>query len=215
MGIFDQAREAVFRNVLYWFLKIIARFLMRRHQCMEAEKVSEGVLCPFCFQWRQADNHRVRLKPKGKVSPRERKALRREAARKVLSPDQLKALKRYRSSSSTLMATCHTCNKTSKNRGASRDFLAAISKGQGTPGNGGKQKGASRTPHSGNGGTLPKSAEKTPYGTPRSASSQPSGSTSKSAEGKKSAFARLRKLLVLEDTPASKKGGLKAFLSSL
>ncbi|KAJ8403128.1 hypothetical protein AAFF_G00360440 [Aldrovandia affinis] len=190
-----------------------SRFLMRRQQCMKAKKELDGTLCPFCFQWRQPDNHRVRMKPKCKASPRVRNILRREAAHKRLSLEQLKTLRRFRNSCSTRMATCHTCSKTSVSRGASRDTVTALSKAQATPR---KQKTAGRTPQSGSGGHLPKSTEKTPYGTPRSGSTD-SGSlpSSKVSDAKKSSIGRLRKILSMSESPASKKGGLKAFLSSL
>ncbi|KAJ8334169.1 hypothetical protein SKAU_G00398080 [Synaphobranchus kaupii] len=193
-----------------------SRFLMRQRQCMKGEKELDGTLCPFCFQWRHADDLRVRIKPKRKASRQIQKILRREAACKRLSSEQLKTLRRFRNSCSTRMATCHTCNKTSRSRGISRDTVAALAKTHSTPGKSGKPKTAGQTPHSGGGKVLHKSAEKTPYGTPRSASSETAGSaSSKLGDKKKSAFSRLRKILTLSETPAKEKGGLKAFLSSL
>ncbi|XP_035283750.1 UPF0711 protein C18orf21 homolog isoform X2 [Anguilla anguilla] len=193
-----------------------SRFLMLRQQRMKGGKEPDGTLCPFCFQWRHAVEQRVRIRPKRRASGRVQKLLRREAARKRLSPEQLKALRRFRNSCSSRMATCHTCNRTSKSRGVSRDTVAALSKAHNTPRNSGKPKTAGRTPHSGGGKVLLKSTEKTPYGTPRSASSESAGTPpSTLGSAKKSAFSRLRKILTLSETPTKEKGGLKAFLSSL
>ncbi|KAG9355435.1 hypothetical protein JZ751_000273 [Albula glossodonta] len=189
-----------------------SRFLMKIQQSTKGEKEPEAVLCPFCFQWRTPDNHQVRIKPKRKASVQIHRILRKEAARKRLSPIELKILRRFRNSCSTRMTTCNTCKKTSKSRGVSRDTMAALS----TPGKAGKQKTPGRTPRSTNGGITPKSTEKTPNGRPRSVLSESTSTPSlKQGETKKSAFARLRKLLMLSESPTSKKGGLKAFLSSL
>ncbi|KAJ8267658.1 hypothetical protein COCON_G00128300 [Conger conger] len=192
-----------------------SRFLMYQQQCMKGEQELDGMLCPFCFQWRHPDNQRVRIKPKRRASREIQKVLRREAAQKRLSPEQLKALRRFRNSCSTRMATCHTCDKTSRSRGISRDTVAALSRPQSTPGNFGKPKTPGRTPRSGGGKAPPKSTEKTPYGTPRSASSESGTPSSTQGDKKKSAFSRLRKILTLSETPTKQKGGLKAFLSSL
>ncbi|XP_031651001.1 UPF0711 protein C18orf21 homolog isoform X2 [Oncorhynchus kisutch] len=49
-----------------------SRFLMGRHQRMKApakfQPIPEEELCPFCFQWRRPDNHRMRLHPKRHAS---------------------------------------------------------------------------------------------------------------------------------------------------
>ncbi|XP_072530940.1 UPF0711 protein C18orf21 homolog [Salminus brasiliensis] len=191
-----------------------ARFLMQRHQII-APVLPETVLCPFCFQWRQPGECRMRVRPKRRPSARVKRLLRREAAHKRLSSEEMKVLQKFRKASNVLMATCHACNKTSRQVGVNRDFLAAFSKTYGTPMSMGKR----RTPQSSNkptpkSGIHEKTPHKTPHRTPASKSSDPS-SSSKTESGKKSAFSRLRKLLMLEDSQKSKKGGLKDFLSSL
>ncbi|XP_036422313.1 UPF0711 protein C18orf21 homolog [Colossoma macropomum] len=187
-----------------------ARFLMQRHQ-RSAPALPESVLCPFCFQWRQPGECHVRVRPKRRPSAQVRKLLRKDAARRRLSAEESKVLQKFKKASNVLMATCHACNKTSRQVGVNRDFLASFSKTYGTPASTSKR----RTPQSANKST-PKSGihEKTPGRTPASKSSNTS-SSSKSASGKKSAFSRLRKLLMLDDSQKSKKGGLKDFLSSL
>ncbi|XP_030644391.1 UPF0711 protein C18orf21 homolog [Chanos chanos] len=194
-----------------------SRFFMQRHQ-MEVPDVPETVVCPFCFQWRQPDNHRVRLRPKRKPSVRIQQLLRKEAAGRRLSLEQKDILRRFRNSSNTLMATCNTCSKTSRRAGVNRDLLASLSKSsQNTPASSGRRKahyqplnsGIATTPKSGSGA-------KTPNGTPRSISSESTGSSaSKSGSVKKSAFSRLKKLLMVDDNQKSEKRGLKDFLSSL
>ncbi|XP_062846767.1 UPF0711 protein C18orf21 homolog isoform X2 [Trichomycterus rosablanca] len=177
---------------------------------MKAPFLPDTVLCPFCYQWRQPGEYRVRLRPKRRPTVQIEKLLRKEAACKRLSTKEMKLLQKFRRSSSILITTCHTCNKTSRHVGMNRDFLSALPKPPHTPSSAVKCK----TPHSAN--KTPKSGvqEKTPCRTPGSQSSE-TPSSSKSASGKKSAFSRLKKLLMLEDSQKSKKGGLKDFLTSL
>ncbi|KAJ8273317.1 hypothetical protein GJAV_G00100200 [Gymnothorax javanicus] len=111
-----------------------SRFLMRLQQHMKAETEPDEVLCPFCFQWRHAHDYRVRIKPKRKPSLLIQKILKLEAAHVRLSPEQLKTLRRFQKACNTLMATCHTCNKTSKSCGVGRDTVRALSKTQNTLG---------------------------------------------------------------------------------
>ncbi|KAK7124962.1 hypothetical protein R3I94_019128 [Phoxinus phoxinus] len=108
------------------------------------------------------------------------------------------------------MATCYTCNKMSRQPGMNRELLATLSQNRSTPGSSGKQ----RTPQSVNRATPKSVVDRTPSGTPRSVSSNTS-SSSKSGSAKSSPFARLKKILMLENKQHSKKGGLKDFLSSL
>uniref|UniRef100_A0A8C6YXG1 Uncharacterized protein n=1 Tax=Nothoprocta perdicaria TaxID=30464 RepID=A0A8C6YXG1_NOTPE len=63
----------------------------------------EGI-CPYCFQWLVPDNHRVRLRPKMKVTPRIERVLRREARNHKLNMKQAKLLRKYRDSRSVLVA---------------------------------------------------------------------------------------------------------------
>ncbi|MCI4392003.1 hypothetical protein PGIGA_G00140830 [Pangasianodon gigas] len=107
------------------------------------------------------------------------------------------------------MATCHTCNKTSRQIGMNRDFLGTLPKN--TP----VRMSKCRTPQSANNATpKPNVHDKTPSRTPVARSSECT-SSSKSGSGKKSAFSRLKKLLMLEGSQKNKKGGLKDFLTSL
>ncbi|XP_062386022.1 UPF0711 protein C18orf21 homolog [Sardina pilchardus] len=191
----------------------LARFLMHTQQ-MDDDASPTEALCPFCFQWREPDNHRVRLRPKRRPSARLQRLLGREAKGRKLSLEEKDALCRFRRSSSCLMATCHTCNKPSRRAGPNRDFLTTLANNPNTPRSAGKRK----SPQSASKGTMStpnsSSSQKTPFSTPRVASSD-SASSSKSANVKKSAFSRLKKLLMLEDSPKTKKGGLKDFLSAL
>ncbi|KAM6974669.1 UPF0711 protein C18orf21 homolog [Tautogolabrus adspersus] len=177
-------------------------------------------MCPHCYQWLLPDHQRVRLRPKRRPSARVQSVLRRKARGKRLSLMQKKLLHRFEKSGSVLMATCHTCNTTSRHRGTNREFLANFAKAHSTPGSTGKHK----TPQSTSRGNMntPKTPgkDKTPAHTPRSSiSSSTSGSgssSSKSASKPKNwVVQRLSKILLREDNQGAKKGGLKDFLSSL
>ncbi|TDH04240.1 hypothetical protein EPR50_G00149710 [Perca flavescens] len=118
------------------------------------------------------------------------------------------------------MATCHTCNKTSRHKGMNRDFLATLAKTHSTPGSAAKHKTPQST-HRANTPT-PKTPgkDKTPAHTPRSSTSSNtpgSGSSSSKPPSKPKNWVvqRLSKILMREDNQGSKKGGLKDFLSSL
>ncbi|XP_054620484.1 UPF0711 protein C18orf21 homolog isoform X2 [Dunckerocampus dactyliophorus] len=177
--------------------------------------------CEHCYQWLRPDNHRVRLRPKRRPSLRVQRVLRRRARGKTLSLVQRRLLNRFQKSTSVLMATCHTCNKTSRHRGMNREFLSTLAKTRSTPGSGGKHN---KTPQSANraAATMAKSPgkDKTPSRTPRSStSSSTPGSASSSSKtpskAKNWVVQRLSKILVREDKPSNKKGSLKDFLSSL
>lgn len=62
-----------------------------------------GQVCPFCFQFLLPDNHRVRLKPKMRITPQIRKLLQREAKKYKLNFKQGKLLKRYKESKNVLV----------------------------------------------------------------------------------------------------------------
>ncbi|XP_074543056.1 UPF0711 protein C18orf21 homolog [Halichoeres trimaculatus] len=177
-------------------------------------------VCQCCYQWLGPDNQRVRLRPKQRPSARVQSVLRRKARGKRLSLMQRKLLHRFQKSCSVLMATCHTCNTTSRHKGVNREFLVNFAKTHSTPGSAGKYK----TPQStGRGSTnTPKTPgkDKTPAHTPRSSvsSSTPGSgsSTSKPASKPKNwVVQRLSKILMRESNQGGKKGGLKDFLSSL
>ncbi|KAF7659309.1 hypothetical protein LDENG_00000240 [Lucifuga dentata] len=123
----------------------------------------------------------------------------------------------------TKVATCHTCNKTSRNKGVNREFIATLSKTHGTPGSAGRHKAPQATNRS-NIQHTPMSAgkAKAPVNTPWSTSSKPPGSNSSSSSSSKpnpkakdSVAKRLSKILMREDNPSRSKGGLKDFLSAL
>ncbi|XP_026156887.1 UPF0711 protein C18orf21 homolog [Mastacembelus armatus] len=178
------------------------------------------LVCPYCYQWLQPGNHRMRLRPKKRPSARIQSILRRKAQGKRLSLMQKNLLARFQKSSSIMMATCHTCNKTSRHKGMNRDFIASLTKTHSTPGSTGKHK----TPQSASRSNMstPKTPgkDKTPVHTRRSStpSNTPgSGSSSSKAPSKSKNWVvqRLSKILMREDNQGSKKGGLKDFLSSL
>ncbi|KAM9340263.1 UPF0711 protein C18orf21 homolog [Symphorus nematophorus] len=204
----------------------LSRFLTQRSVKSHAPPKRKSSLpqntsvCLHCYQWLQPGNLRVRLRPKRRPSARVQSVLRRRARGKRLSLVQRNLLDRFQRTSSVLMATCHTCNTTSRHKGMNRDFIATLTKTHSTPGSTGKHK----TPQSTNRSnmTTPKTAgkDKTPVHTPRnSTSSSTSGSgssSSKSASKPKNwVVQRLSKILMREDNHGSKKGGLKDFLSSL
>ncbi|XP_026205216.1 UPF0711 protein C18orf21 homolog [Anabas testudineus] len=177
-------------------------------------------VCPYCYQWLQPHNHRIRLRPKKRPSARMQSILRRKARGKRLSLVQKNLLQRFHKSSSVLMATCHTCNKTSRHKGVNRDFIATLSKTHSTPGSSGKHKTPQSTTRSNM--TTPKTPGKdtTPAHTPRCATSSNSAgsgsaSSKSSSKPKNWVVQRLSKILMREDSKGSKKGGLKDFLSSL
>ncbi|XP_040044651.2 UPF0711 protein C18orf21 homolog [Gasterosteus aculeatus] len=178
-------------------------------------------VCPYCYQWLQPDNHRMRLRPKQRPSARVQSVLRRKARGKRLGLVQQNLLQRFQTSSSVLMATCHTCSKTSRHKGMNRDFIATLAKTPtGTPGSAAKHK----TPQSSHRAnmTTPKNAgrDRTPAHTPRSSTSfNTSGSGSSSSKTpikpKNWLVQSLGKILMREGRQSSKKVGLKDFLSSL
>ncbi|XP_043073993.1 UPF0711 protein C18orf21 homolog [Puntigrus tetrazona] len=187
-----------------------SRFLMQRRQ-LNAPALPGAMICPFCFQWRQLGNHHVRLRPKRKPTAAITRLLMREAAGKRLSTEQTLVLQRFKRASNALMATCHTCNKMSRQPGMNRELLTSLSNCRSTPGSAGKR----RTPQSANRSTPKSLKDRTPNGTPRSVSLDAGSSSSKPGSAKSSPFARLKKILMLESKQQSKKGGLKDLLSYL
>lgn len=61
------------------------------------------LVCPYCSQWLQPDNHRIRLRPKKLPSARVQSILRRKARGKRLSLVQKNLLHRFQTSSSVLV----------------------------------------------------------------------------------------------------------------
>ncbi|XP_034096918.1 UPF0711 protein C18orf21 homolog isoform X3 [Gymnodraco acuticeps] len=177
-------------------------------------------MCQYCYQWLHPNNYRMRLRPKRRPSARVQSVLRRKARGKRLSLMQKDLLQRFQKSSSVLMATCHTCNQTSRHRGMNREFLSGLAKTHSTPGSVGKYK----TPQSTHRANMPTpktpGKDKTPVHTPRSSSSSNTSGSGSSAsktpsKPKNWVVQRLSKILMREDNPDKKKGGLKDFLSSL
>ncbi|XP_053189843.1 UPF0711 protein C18orf21 homolog [Scomber japonicus] len=178
------------------------------------------VMCPYCYQWLKPDNHRMRLRAKQRPSVRVQSILRRKARGKRLSLVQKNLLHRFQKSSSVLMATCHTCNKTSRHKGMNRDCIATFAKTYSTPGSAGKHKTPQSTTRPSMATSKTPGKEKTPVHTPRSSTSSStagSGSSSSKPPSKAKTWVvqRLSKILMREDNQSSKKGGLKDFLSSL
>ncbi|XP_024619922.1 UPF0711 protein C18orf21 homolog isoform X1 [Neophocaena asiaeorientalis asiaeorientalis] len=89
--------------------------------------------CPYCFQLLVQDKSRVRLKPKPKLTPKIQKLLNREARNYTLSFKEAKILKKYKDSTSVLLITCKTCNRTVKHHGKSRSFLSTLKSNPTTP----------------------------------------------------------------------------------
>ncbi|KAG7257352.1 hypothetical protein CRUP_038194 [Coryphaenoides rupestris] len=133
------------------------------------------------------------------------------------------------------MATCHTCNKTSRYNGVNRDFTMALSRTRGGPGGcggGGKFKSPPAsvnrshpgTPKSAGKGKTPASKTPSKMKTPSKSPSTPgSGSTASSSSAspksagsvKKWVVRGLSKILNRDQKTDSKRGTLKDFLSSL
>ncbi|XP_034748434.1 UPF0711 protein C18orf21 homolog [Etheostoma cragini] len=178
------------------------------------------LVCPYCYQWLQPDNHRMRLRPKQRPSARVQSVMHRKARGKRLSLVQINLLQRFQRSSSVLMATCHTCNKTSRHKGINRDFIASLAKTHSTPGSASKHKTPQSTHRAHPPTPKTPAKDKTPAHTPRSSTSSStpgSGSSSSKPASKPKNWVvqRLSKILMREDNQGSKKSGLKDFLSSL
>uniref|UniRef100_A0A8C8VEU2 Chromosome 18 open reading frame 21 n=1 Tax=Pelusios castaneus TaxID=367368 RepID=A0A8C8VEU2_9SAUR len=194
-----------------------ARFLMWTLQSRKDDKTEQQRICPYCFQFLVPDNHRVRLKPKMKVTPWIQKLLNREAKNHKLNLKQTKLLKKYKDSGSVLLVTCKTCNKTTRHYGKSRDFLATAATCSGTP----KSKSDPNTPISANKMTPLNHSKSGSKGSPastssicRSGQSTPS-SFSKTPKKPKFHFSQLKWLLNHEEKQKSQNMDLKNFLFSL
>ncbi|XP_057684610.1 UPF0711 protein C18orf21 homolog [Corythoichthys intestinalis] len=202
-----------------------SRYLLEQYfTCLEKNSpesfasLDKTSVCQYCFQSLRPDNHHVRLRPKRRPSIRVQRLLRQMAQGRGLTLMQKRILRRFSTSSSVLMATCHTCNKTTRYRGMNRDYLSTFY----TPGSSSKHKTpmpANRTLSASK--TKTPSKDKTPHRTPRSSSSTPGSKSSTTPSNKTPSKAknwvvkRLSKILMREDKPDSNKGSLKDFLSSL
>ncbi|CAO2593489.1 UPF0711 protein C18orf21 homolog [Lemmus lemmus] len=96
------------------------------HSVLPEENSTFEETCPHCFQLLVLDNSRVRLKPKAKLTPKIQKLLNREARNYTLSFKEAKLLRKHKDSTSVLLVTCRTCNRTVKHHGKSRSFLSAL-----------------------------------------------------------------------------------------
>ncbi|XP_075272842.1 UPF0711 protein C18orf21 homolog isoform X2 [Opisthocomus hoazin] len=199
-----------------------ARFLLwTLRNCRDNEPGLERV-CPYCFQFLVPDSHRVRLKPKMKVTPQIEKVLKREAKNHRLNMKQTKLLKKYRESRNVLLVTCNSCNKTTRHYGKSRDLLATKARNSGTP----SIKSSLRTPD-----VKSQSASKatpvscswlgskgsSPSSLPRTCLSgqATTRSASKTRRNPKFHFSKLKRMLNLEEKEKSQKADLKTFLTLL
>ncbi|KAG8442567.1 hypothetical protein GDO86_011382 [Hymenochirus boettgeri] len=197
----------------------LSRYLLSRRSISEKKGDCIENICPFCFQFFTPDNHKVRLKPKLKISPCVERLLRKEKKNHRLNLKQTRLLKKYKLVKGMLMVTCSTCSKVSKYAGESRHLLSVS---PGTP----KMVSTDlrkRTPVSNRKKQLSSSEEKlssngkSPVLTPRSctsAHSSPATATKSSKKGRFH-FSRLKMLLSQEEKNTSKKGDLQNFLSSL
>ncbi|XP_059102413.1 UPF0711 protein C18orf21 homolog [Peromyscus eremicus] len=103
-----------------------ARYLLWAYSSTHEENSTFQETCPYCFQLLVLDNSRVRLKPKAKLTPKIQKLLHREARNHALSFKEAKVLRKYKDSTSVLLVTCRTCNRTVRHHGKSRSFLSAL-----------------------------------------------------------------------------------------
>lgn len=199
----------------------MSRHLMSLHALNTKKKSKEKGICQFCFQILFPDNHKVRLKPKMKITPQIENLLKKEAKCHRLNWKQTKLLRKYKLSRSYLVVTCNTCKLVSKYPGESRVIIA---NSPGTP----KTKRDLGSPDLRKPGfnrkvNLSYSEEKlssktrSPVLTPRlcaSATSSPA-TTAKSSKKSKFQFSRLKMLLSQEEKEPTKKQDLQNFLTSL
>ncbi|KAM3927727.1 UPF0711 protein C18orf21 homolog isoform 2-T2 [Leptodactylus fuscus] len=185
------------------------------------EQSNEKGICPFCFEIRLPDNHKVRLKPKMKITPHIEYLLKKEAKCHRLNLKQTKLLSKFKLSRSYLVVTCNTCKMVSKYPGESRVIIA---NSPGTP----QMKRNFESPNLRKRAfnqkiNLSYSEEKlssktrSPVLTPRSCASATSSpaTIAKSSKKGKFHFSRLKMLLSQEEKGQKKKQDLQTFLTSL
>ncbi|XP_060706177.1 UPF0711 protein C18orf21 homolog [Hemiscyllium ocellatum] len=203
-----------------------ARYLLWTCQVITGTKVNPEAVCSHCFECLLPGNHRVRLKPKRRITVQIKKLLRREAANWKLNLKQVRQLQKYRNSRSTLLVTCYTCKETSKFYGANRMCLPARPR---IPRSLSKTKTdmktlEARAPQSMQQETRyspltnkSSSKSKCPATTSRTSVSTPSTSSAslKSVKGKKLHCSRLKMLLNCEQKQQNNKGTLRDFLTSV
>ncbi|XP_006889249.1 PREDICTED: UPF0711 protein C18orf21 homolog [Elephantulus edwardii] len=204
-----------------------ARYLLWTYSLSDDTKNTSEETCPHCFQLLMLDNSRVRLKPKLKMTPQIQRLLNREAKGYTLTFKEAKLVKKYRDSSSVLLVTCKTCNRTVKHCGKSRRFLSSTSNPS-TPQSSLKTP-QRKTPSSANSnherfsstGKSPSLIFRTPMSgqsTPASRQSTPtfsSSSSSKSMSKRKKQVSQLKLLLSQQESQKSPRMDFRNFLSSL
>ncbi|CAO2608286.1 UPF0711 protein C18orf21 homolog [Lemmus lemmus] len=85
-----------------------ARYLLWAYNWTHEENSTFEETCPHCFQLLVLDNSRV------------------QARNYTLSFKEAKLLRKCKNSTSVLLVTCRTCNRTVKHHGKSRSFLSAL-----------------------------------------------------------------------------------------
>ncbi|XP_034272215.1 UPF0711 protein C18orf21 homolog [Pantherophis guttatus] len=99
-----------------------ARFLLWTLSNIEGKKEHPvNPVCCYCFQFLFANNYRIRLLPKMKITSRTEKILNLEKKNYRLSLKQTKLLRKYKESKNALLITCNSCKKTTRHYGMSRE----------------------------------------------------------------------------------------------
>ncbi|XP_072009078.1 UPF0711 protein C18orf21 homolog isoform X2 [Engystomops pustulosus] len=199
----------------------LSRHLMSLHHLPKQIKMEEKGICPYCYQILLPDNHKVRLKPKMKITPQIESLIKKEANCYRLNLKQTKLLRKYKLSRSCLVVTCNTCRVVSKYPGESRIVIAN------SPGTTQRKRNFGspdlRKPGFNQKVNLSYSEEKlssktqSPVLAPRicgSATSLPAKTMKSSKKGKLN-FSRLKMLLNQEVKPQNKKPDFQNFLTSL
>ncbi|XP_078270550.1 UPF0711 protein C18orf21 homolog [Rhinoraja longicauda] len=202
----------------------VASFLLWTHNSIADGKNKSSGVCKHCFQFLRPGNHRVRLKPRRKMTPQIKKLLQHQAANWKLNLKQQRKLWKYWKSPNKLLVTCYTCEETSRFNGARRRSLAvrpriprSLTKtktdikpleARGIPQS--TEKATKYSPSV----TKSSSESRSPATTPRT-SVVTSSPSLMSAKGKKLQCSRLKMLLNSEQKQQSTKATLKDFLSSV
>ncbi|XP_056376785.1 UPF0711 protein C18orf21 homolog [Hyla sarda] len=199
----------------------LARHLISLQPSHKKKKKDDKGICPFCFQIRLPDNHKVRLKPKMKLTPQIENLLKKEAKCHRLNLKQTNLLRKYKLSRSYLVVTCNTCKMVSKYPGESRIVIANSPGTPKTMRNFGspdlRKPGSSRKVNLSYSDEKLSSKTRSPVLTPRScvsATSSPA-TVAKSSKKGKFHFSRLKMLLSQEEKEQDKKQDLQNFLTSL
>ncbi|XP_032870233.1 UPF0711 protein C18orf21 homolog [Amblyraja radiata] len=205
----------------------VASFLLWTHDSIADGKNKSSGVCKHCFQYLRPGNHRVRLKPRKKMTPQIKKLLQHQAANWKLNLKQQRKLWKYWKCPNKLLVTCYTCKETSRFNGARRRSLAVrphIPRSLAKTKTDLKTLEARRMPQSTEKATKyspnvnkSSSESKSQATTPRTSVVTPSTSSPslKSVKGKNLQCSRLKVLLNSEQKQPSTKATLKDFLSSV